>query len=164
MSCNVRHYVRTWWTQRMLRFKNFYFSRYQSISRSFRFFLMIFAKFFANWVVLEKIKWSPLISMCRLVIFVLPTIPVFNWGRCFVSWFTVNPAFPWSDLTVGVEIITLQCGTCSLTFFFKFSNWSKISLELNLLASFVPTWIIKWLGFFLIIGMRLCRISSTFAP
>ena len=65
-------------------------------------------------VVPEKIKWSPLIPMCRLVIFVLWTISFFNWRRWFVSWLTVNPAFPLSDLTVGVEIMTLQYGTCSL--------------------------------------------------
>ena len=65
-------------------------------------------------VVPEKIKWSPLIPVCRLVIFVLSTISFFNWRRWFVSWLTVNPAFPLSDLTVGVEIMTLQYGTCSL--------------------------------------------------
>ena len=63
-----------------------------------------------------------------------------------------------------IKIITLQSGTWSLTNFFKFSNRSKISLAVNLLVSFFPTWIVKWIGFFSIIGMRLCRISSTFAP
>ena len=127
-------------------------------------FLMTFAKFFANWVVPEKFKWSHLIPMCRLVIFVLSTTSVFNWRRWFVSWLTVNPAFPSSDLTVHAEIFTLQSGTWSVTIFFEFSNWFKISLDVNLLSSFVPAWIIKWLGFFLIIDMSLCRISSTFAP
>ena len=74
----------------------------------------------------------------------------FYWWRWFVSWLIFNPTLPSSDFTVGVEIITLQAGTCSLTNLFKFSNWSEISLEVNLLASFVPAWIIKWLDFFLI--------------
>ena len=126
---------------------------------------MTFAKFYANWVVPEKFKWGPLIPMFWLIIFVLPAISVFNWRRWFVSWLTVNPAFSSSDLTLGVEIVTLQCGTCSLTiFFFKFSNWIKISLDMNLLASVVPAWVVKWLGFFLNIGIRLCHISSTLAP
>ena len=145
----------------MLRFKNSIFSGYQSIPHSFRSFLMTFAKFFANWVTPKKFKWSLLISMCRLVIFVLPTISVFNWRRWFVSWLTVNPAFPSSDFTVGVEIITLQSGTCSLTAFLKFINWSKISLEVNLLALFVLTRIIKCLRFLV---YWLCRISSTSTP
>ena len=80
---------------------------------------MTFAKLFANWVVPEKFKCSPLIPVCRLVIFVLSTISVFNWRRWFVSWLTVKSAFPSSDLTVGVEIATLQSGTCSLTNFFQ---------------------------------------------
>ena len=129
-------------------------------------FSMTCVKFFANGVVLEKFEWSPLIPVCRLVIFVLSTVSIFNGRRWFVSWLTVNPALTSSDLTVGVEIIALQSGTCSLknSVIIKLSNWSKISLEANLLASFVPAWIIKWLGFFLIIVMWFCRISSTFAP
>ena len=67
----------------------------------------------------------------------------FYWRRWFISWLTVD---------------------YSLTIFYKFSNWFKISLEVNLLASFFPAWIIRCLGFFLIIGMRLCCIPSTFAP
>ena len=110
-------------------------------------YLMTFVKFFANWVVPKKIKWSPLIPMCQLVIFVLPTILVLNWRRWFVSWITVNPAIPSSDLAVGVEIVTLQYWTYSPINSFKFSNWHKISLEVNLLTSFVPAWIIKSLGF-----------------
>ena len=72
--------------------------------------------------------------------------------------------FPSAGLTVGIEIFTLQSGTCWFTMLSKFSNGSKISLEGNLLTSFIPAWIIKWLGLFVIIGMRLCSISSTFAP
>ena len=117
---------------------------------------MKFANFFASWAVPEKFKRS------LPAIFVLSTVSAFNWRRWFVSWLTVIPAFP--DLTAGVKIITLQSGTCSLTNFFKSRNWSEISLEVNFLASFAPAWIIKWLGFFLIIGMRLCCIFFTFAP
>ena len=78
---------------------------------------MTFANIFANWAILEKFKWSPLIPMCQLVIFVLSTISVFTWWRWFVSWLTVKPAFLLSELTVRVEISTLQSGTCWLTSF-----------------------------------------------
>ena len=163
MSRNFRHYVRPWWIQRILRLENsgFIGTRASLIHSDFS---KTFSIFFANWDVPEKVRWSSLIPMCQLVMFVLSTKPVFNWHRWFVSWLTVNADFPSADLTIGVKIITLQSGTWSLTNFFKFSNRSKISLAVNLLVSFFPTWIVKWLGFFSIIGMRLRRISSTFAP
>ena len=147
----------------MVRFKNSIFLDTRA-SLVYSDFLNDICKILCYWVVPEKFKWSHLIPMCRLVIFVLSTTSVFNWRRWFVSWLTVNPAFPSSDLTVHAEIFTLQSGTWSVTIFFEFSNWFKISLDVNLLSSFVPAWIIKWLGFFLIIDMSLCRISSTFAP
>ena len=61
MSRNVRRHIKTWWTQRILRFKNSIFSGYQNIPDSFRFFNIIFwTKFFTNWVVsenLNEIRW-----------------------------------------------------------------------------------------------------------
>ena len=94
----------------------------QQHSSFIQIFLMTFAKFFANWVIPKKFKWSLLIPNCQLVIVVLSTISIFKWRRWFVSWLTVNAPFPSWDLNVGVEISTLKSGTCSLTNFLKFSN------------------------------------------
>ena len=58
--------------------------------------------------------------MFQLVIFVLSTILVFIDRDGLLADFplTLLP-LPIIDLTVAVEIVTLQFGTCSLTVFFK---------------------------------------------
>ena len=47
---------------------------------------------------------------------------------------------------------------------FSFSSLSKISLEVQDSALFVPTWRIKRQGFLSSIGTRLCCMSSIVAP
>ena len=111
----------------------------------------------------EKFKWSPLIPMFQLVIFVLSKILVFIDRDGLLADFplTLLP-LPIIDLTVAVEIVTLQFGTCSLTVFFKIQQliqnlvWNETfgficSSMNNQMARFLPDY---WL----------CQISSTFAP
>ena len=58
-----------------------------------------------------------------------------KWPHRFL---TVNAALPLSDLIVGVENVTSVSGKVSLIRVFSFKNFSKISLDVEWVASFVP--------------------------
>ena len=72
-----------------------------------------------------------------------------KWPHRFL---TVNAALPLSDLIVGVENVTSVSGKVSLIRVFSFKNFSKISLDVEWVASFVPMWIMMCFGFLRRIG------------
>ena len=89
---------------------------------------------------------------------------IFSCKRWFVKWETVRATFPLSVRMVSVDNQTSQSRLISLAMDFKFKSLFKISLDVDHDASFVPTWIIRWFGFFRKIGTMWWFISSTVDP
>ena len=89
---------------------------------------------------------------------------IFSCKRWFVKWETVRASFLLSVRIVGVDNQTSQSGLISLAIDFKFKSLFKISLDVDYDASFVPTWIIRWLGFFRKIGTMWWFISCKADP
>ena len=73
------------------------------------------------------------------------------------------PSLPLSNLSVGVEIVISASGNFSWMKEFNWSNLFVISLDVDLTASLVPPWIIKYFGCYHMIGSAWCRKSSTVA-
>ena len=72
-----------------------------------------------------------------------------KWSNRFL---TVSAALLLSDLIVGVENVTSVSGKVSLIRVFSFKSLSKISLDVEWVASFVPMWIMMCFGFLRRIG------------
>ena len=72
-----------------------------------------------------------------------------KWPHRFL---TVSAALPLSDLIVGVENVTSVSGKVSLIRVFSFKSLSKIYLDVEWVASFVPMWIMICFGFLRRIG------------
>ena len=107
----------------------------------------IFAKkFFASWIHPETFRRKPLWLVCLPVIFLLSMMLIFSCKRWFVKWETVRASFSLFVDMVEVDNQTSQSGLISLAMDFKFKILFKISLDVDDDASFVPTWIIRWLG------------------
>ena len=96
--------------------------------------------------------------------FLLLRISIFKFIRWLVNCLSVSAALPWSDLSVGVEVVIFASGNFTWMKDFNWSNLFKISLDVDLTASLVPAWIIKSFGCLRMIGSAWCRKSSTVAP
>ena len=72
---------------------------------------------------------------------------MFEFNRWSHRFLTVSAALPLSDLIIGVENVTSVSGKVSLIIVFSFKILSKISLDVEWVASFVPTWIMMCFGF-----------------
>ena len=72
-----------------------------------------------------------------------------KWPHRFL---TVSAALPLSDLIVGVENVTSVSGKVSLIRVFSFKSLSKIYLDVEWVASFVPMWKMICFGFLRRIG------------
>ena len=107
---------------------------------------------------------SPFLPTQRSVMLLLSTTSILSCKRWFVNCLTVKFALALSDSIVGVEKMVWHWGQFSLMKVFSFSSLSRISLEVQASASFVPTWRIKWQGFLSSIGIRLCCMSYVKAP
>ena len=127
-------------------------------------FLRKFKKFLANWIVPKIFKWSPFLRMQRSVMFLLSTTSILSCKRWFVNCLTVKFALALFDRIVGVEKMVWHWGHFSLMKVFNLSSLSQISLEVKDLSLFVPTWRIRWQGFFSSIDTRLCCMSSIVVP
>ena len=103
-----------------------------------------------------------MLPRCLTFILLLFTVSIFSCKRCFVSRLTVICALPSSVRSVGVDIKTLEVGKLSFTRAFNFKKLSWTARDVKFLASYVPTWKIKLLGFFWIIGImfHICHCSS----
>ena len=101
---------------------------------------------------------------CLPVIFLLSMMLIFSCKKWIVKWETIRASFPLSIRMVGVDNQTSQSGLISLPMDYKFKSLFKISLDVDDGASFVPTWIIRWLGFFREIWVMWWFISSTVDP
>ena len=67
---------------------------------------------------------------------------MFKSNKWLHRFLTVSAALPLSDLIVGVENVTSVSVKVSLIRVFSFKSLSKISLDVEWVASFVPMWII----------------------
>ena len=67
-----------------------------------------------------------------------------KWPHRFL---TVSAALPLSDLIDGVENVTSVSGKVSLIRVFSVKSLSKISLDVEWVASFVPMWIMMCFAF-----------------
>ena len=101
---------------------------------------------------------------CLTFMLLLLVVPIFSCKRCFVNRLTVICALPSSLRNVGVDIKALHVGKLSFTRNFNFKRLCRTARDGKFLTSFVPTCKIMVLGFFRIIGIRLCSISATVAP
>ena len=95
---------------------------------------------------------------------IISIMSMFNCSRWLVNWFTISVAFPLSERSVGLEIITLQSGNFSCVSNLELRRLFNISLDVEWYASFVPAWTMMWLGFFWSNGMIWWFKSSTVAP
>ena len=77
---------------------------------------------------------------------------MFEPNICSHRFLTVSAALPLSDVKVNVENVTSVSGKVSLTRVFSFRSFSKISLDVERLALFVPIWTMMCFGFLRRIG------------
>ena len=96
--------------------------------------------FFARQVETALFKWRPLRPKCLLVIFLLSSISMCKSNKWLSRFLTVSVALRLPDLIVGLENITSVLGKVSLIRVFCFRSLSKISLDVERVASFVPMW------------------------
>ena len=126
-------------------------------------FLIKFTKFSANWIVPQKFILSPFLPIQRSVMFLLSITSILSCKKWFINCLNVKFALTLSDRIVWVEKMVWNWGHFSLMKVFSFSNLSKISIEAQDSALFLPTWTIKRQGFLSSISTRLCCISSIVA-
>ena len=72
-----------------------------------------------------------------------------KWSHRFL---TVSAALPLSDLTDGVKNVTSVSSKVSLIRVFRFRSFSKFSLDVERVASFVLMWTMMCFGFLRRIG------------
>ena len=80
--------------------------------------------------------------------FLLSSISMFKSNKWPHRFLTVSAALPLSDLIVGVENVTSVSGKVSLIRVFSFRSLSKISLDVERVASFVPMWTMMCSSFY----------------
>ena len=73
-----------------------------------------FTRFFTRRLVPVGFRCKPLLPKFLALIFLQSIMSISSWRRWFVSWLTVNAAFPSSVRKAGVEITTLQFGRLSV--------------------------------------------------
>ena len=111
-------------------------------------FRNLWIMFFTRRVELALFKWRLLRPECLLVMFLLSRIFILKSNKWSHRFLTVSAALPLSDLIVGVENVTSISGKVSLIRVFSFRSLSKISLDVERVASFVPMWTMMCFGFF----------------
>ena len=73
---------------------------------------------------------------------------MFKSNKCSLRFLTVSAALPLSDLIVGAENVTFVSAKVFLIKVVSFRSLSKISLDVERVASFVPMWTMTCFGFF----------------
>ena len=77
---------------------------------------------------------------------------MFKSNKCSRRFLTVSAALPLSDLIVGAENVSSVSAKVSLIKVLSFRSLSKVSLDVERVASFVPMWTMICFGFLRRIG------------
>ena len=108
--------------------------------------------FFARRVEPALFKWKLLRTKCLLVMFLFSSISTFEPNKWSHRFLTVSADLPLFHLRVGVENVTSVSSKVSWIRVLSFRSLSKISLDVERMASFVLMWAMVCFGFLRRIG------------
>ena len=104
-----------------------------------------------QWFTLRPLRFK-----CLPAMFLLSRILIVKFIRWLVNCLTVSTALPFSDLSVGLEILNSVSGEFSWMKDYNWNNLFKLSLDVNLTVSLIPGWIIKYFDCFQMTGSAWC--------